>query len=78
MLVVEKAIELIKIAKYGVEDTDCALHEILESLNLKTCNCQTTDCDECLYKSLVLLSQEYKEPIELTQFEYDMLMISRD
>lgn len=37
-----------------------------------TKNC-CDNCDVCLKNSLIMLAQEYKEPIELTQFEFDLL-----
>lgn len=33
------------------------------------------DCDECKKDLIKWLNEEYKEPIKLTQFEYDLLMV---
>lgn len=35
--------------------------------------CSCDDCTECQKQFFEWLNQEYKEPIKLTQFEYDML-----
>lgn len=36
------------------------------------------DCKECQKQFFAWLNQEYKEPIKLTQFEYDMLLITKE
>lgn len=71
MLVIEKLIEDIKNIDDSKLSTDCELYKILRKEN-DTKNC-CDNCDACLKNSLIMLSQEYKEPIELTQFEYDLL-----
>ena len=37
--------------------------------------CSCDDCTECQKQFFEWLNQEYKEPIKLTQFEYDLLTI---
>ena len=62
-----------------------------ELLNLKgNTNCYFTEqimkeecggkksCDECRKALIKWLNEEYKEPIKLTQFEYDMLLITKE
>lgn len=71
MLVIEKLIEDIKNIDDSKLSTDCELYKMLRKEN-DTKNC-CDDCDMCLKSSLILLAQEYKEPIELTQFEFDLL-----
>ena len=35
--------------------------------------CPSCDCYVCLAKAMRYLNEEYKEPIKLTRFEYDLL-----
>ena len=39
--------------------------------------CSCDDCTECQKQFFEWLNKEYKEPIKLTQFEYDMLSIRK-
>ena len=43
----------------------------IEFINKK--NCMGISCDECHEMTRQWLEEEYKEPIKLTQFEYDSL-----
>ncbi len=49
---------------------ECVLCEVRN----KTYDCRKP-CSECLEKSVDWLLQEYKEPIKLKQWEYDLLFI---
>lgn len=71
MLVIEKLVEDIKNIDDSKLSTDCELYKMLRKEN-DTKNC-CDNCDVCLKNSLIMLAQEYKEPIELTQFEFDLL-----
>lgn len=71
MLVIEKVLEDIKNIDTSIDPTECQLYEILK--NKSSDSCPYDSCDNCLKISLLELAKEYKEPIELTQFEYDLL-----
>lgn len=71
MLVIEKLVEDIKNIDDSKLSTDCELYKMLRKEN-DTKNC-CDNCDVCLKNSLIMLAQEHKEPIELTQFEFDLL-----
>ena len=71
MLVIEKLVEDIKNVDDSKLSTDCELYKMLRKEN-DTKNC-CDNCDVCLKNSLIMLAQEHKEPIELTQFEFDLL-----
>lgn len=71
MLVIEKLIDDIKNIDHEINSMDCGLYDLLKKYNHFE-NCYD-NCDICLKQSLIMLAQEYKEPIELTQFEYDLL-----
>lgn len=71
MLVIEKLVEDIKNIDDSKLSTDCELYKMLRKEN-DTKNC-CDNCDVCLKNSLIMLAQEYKGPIELTQFEYDLI-----
>lgn len=71
MLVIEKVLEDIKNIDTSIDPTECQLYEILKNKNSDSCPYDS--CDNCLKISLLELAKEYKEPIELTQFEYDLL-----
>lgn len=73
MLVLEKVLEEIEKNVVEVNNTKCALFCLLNDLKLNTWDC--SDCKECLKNSLKKLAEEYKEPpIELTKFEYDLIV----
>lgn len=71
MLVIEKLVEDIKNIDDSKLSIDCELYKMLRKEN-DTKNC-CDNCDVCLKNSLIMLAQEHKEPIELTQFEFDLL-----
>lgn len=50
----------------------CEPYERKKNIKLE---CEGIPCSECPYKKIIIdwLLEEYKEPIQLTQFEYDLL-----
>lgn len=48
-----------------------AIRNNTKKYNINCCN--GIYCEECSLKTLEWLNQEYVEPIELTQFEYDLI-----
>lgn len=56
----------------------CYLSRIVTNQNYND-NCYRIgiDCSECLRLSLLELLEEYKEPIKLTQFEYEYLKVAK-
>ena len=85
MLKIEKIKEKIKnfdTEKCG-EDLNCYLSRIAANQNYSV-DCyreSDLDCSECLRLSLLELleeyKEEYKEPIKLTQFEYEYLKVAK-
>lgn len=61
--------EINKTAKL-INPLSCSLHYLKE--NMDDCS-NLKNCSECLNNSLNWLFEEYKEPIKLTRFEYDLL-----
>lgn len=61
------------------EGLDCYLSRIVTNQNYND-NCYRIgiDCSECLRLSLLELLEEYKEPIKLTQFEYEYLKVAKE
>lgn len=55
----------------------CWLHRITTNSNVNKHNCTGLVCSECLRLSLMDLLEEYKEPIKLTQFEYEYLKVAK-
>lgn len=86
MLKIEKIKEKIKnfdTEKCG-EDLNCYLSRIAANQNYSV-DCyreSDLDCSECLRLSLLELleeyKEEYKEPIKLTQFEYEYLKVAKE
>lgn len=86
MLRIEKIKEKIKnfdTEKCG-EDLNCYLSRIAANQNYSV-DCyreSDLDCSECLRLSLLELleeyKEEYKEPIKLTQFEYEYLKVAKE
>lgn len=82
MLKIEKIKEKIKnfdTEKCG-EDLNCYLSRIAANQNYSV-DCyreSDLDCSECLRLSLLELLEEYKEPIKLTQFEYEYLKFAKE
>lgn len=55
----------------------CQLHRITTNSNSNNNICGVVTCSECLRLSLMSLLEEYKEPIKLTQFEYEYLKFAK-
>lgn len=57
----------------------CYLAQIATNQNYSV-NCYRIDidCSKCLKLSLLELLEEYKEPIKLTQFEYEYLKVAKE
>ena len=69
MIYLEKYKEVIKSIDANQYSVDCELRHILFN---DECD---GNCDECLKKTLLKLAEEYNEPVELSQFEYDFINI---
>ena len=59
------------------EILSCWLHRITTNSSVNKYNCSGLVCSECLRWSLLDLLEEYKEPIKLTQFEYEYLKFAK-
>lgn len=81
MLKIEKIKEKIKnfdTVNSG-EDLQCYLSRIATNQNYDdTCYRIGIDCSDCLKLSLMDLLEECKEPIKLTQFEYEYLKFAKE
>lgn len=80
MLKIEKIKEEIKNFDTDVtadEILSCWLHRITTNSSVNKHNCSGLVCSECLRRSLLDLLEEYREPIKLTQFEYEYLKFAR-
>ena len=80
MLKIEKIKEKIKNFDTDVtadEILSCWLHRITTNSSVNKYNCSGLVCSECLRWSLLDLLEEYKEPIKLTQFEYEYLKFAK-
>lgn len=55
----------------------CQLHRITTNSNSNNNIYGVVTCSECLRLSLMGLLEEYKEPIKLTQFEYEYLKFAK-
>ena len=80
MLKIEKIKEEIKNFDTDVtadEILSCWLHRITTNSSVNKHNCSGLVCSECLRLSLLNLLEEYKEPIKLTQFEYEYLKFAK-
>lgn len=79
MLKIEKIKE--KIKNFDNSDSLCCyLAQMVTNKGDKN-NCSrknTTSCRQCLKLSLMDLLEEYKEPIKLTQFEYEYLKFAKE
>ena len=81
MLKIEKIKEKIKNFDTDVtadEILSCWLHRITTNSSVNKHNCSGLVCSECLRLSLLNLLEEYKEPIKLTQFEYEYLKVAKE
>ena len=81
MLKIEKIKEEIKNFDTDVtadEILSCWLHRITTNSSVNKHNCSGLVCSECLRLSLLNLLEEYKEPIKLTQFEYEYLKVAKE
>lgn len=81
MLKIEKIKE--KILNFDTDVTadeilSCWLHRITTNSSVNKHNCSGLVCSECLRRSLLDLLEEYKEPIKLTQFEYEYLKFAKE
>lgn len=78
MLKIEKIKE--EILNYDNSDDylECWLHQITTNLHDNKNSCSSFTCSECLRLSLMNLLEEYKEPIKLTQFEYEYLKVAKE
>ncbi len=80
MLKIEKIKDEIKNFDTDVtadEILSCWLHRITTNSSVNKYNCSGLVCSECLRWSLLDLLEEYKEPIKLTQFEYEYLKFAK-
>lgn len=59
------------------ENLSCWLYRITTNPSVKKHNCSGLVCSECLRLSLLNLSEEYKEPVKLTKFEYEYLKVTK-
>lgn len=78
MLKIEKIKDEIKNFNDENNTLRCYLAQIATNQNYSV-NCYRIgiDCSECLRLSLMELLEEYKEPIKLTQFEYEYLKFAK-
>ena len=84
MLKIEKLKDLI--LNYDTEncedDFNCYLSRIATNPNDNKNICRVVTCSECVRLSLMNLleeyKEEYKEPIKLTQFEYEYLKVAKE
>lgn len=80
MLKIEKLKDLI--LNYDIEncedDFNCYLSRIATNSNDNKNICRVVTCSECVRLSLMNLLEEYKEPIKLTQFEYEYLKVAKE
>ena len=80
MLKIEKIKDEIKNFDTDVtadEILSCWLHRITTNSSVNKYKCSGLVCSECLRWSLLDLLEEYKEPIKLTQFEYEYLKFAK-
>ncbi len=79
MLKIEKIKDEIKNHDTNSDDyLECWLHQITTNLHDNKNSCSSFTCSECLRLSLMELLEEYKEPIKLTQFEYEYLKVAKE
>ena len=79
MLKIEKIKDEIKNHDTNSDDyLECWLHQITTNLHNNKNSCSSFTCSECLRLSLMELLEEYKEPIKLTQFEYEYLKVAKE
>ena len=79
MLKIEKIKDEIKNHDTNSDDyLECWLHQITTNLHDNKNSCSSFTCSECLRLSLLELLEEYKEPIKLTQFEYEYLKVAKE
>ena len=69
---IEKYYDVLFNQDYG--DLDCYF---TEQIMKEKCRSKSS-CAECSRAFIKWLNKEYKEPIKLTQFEYDMLLITKE
>ena len=80
MLKIEKIKDEIKNFYDENNTLRCYLAQIATNQNYSV-NCYrggNVNCSECLRLSLLELLEEYKEPIKLTQFEYEYLKVAKE
>lgn len=79
MLKIEKIKE--EILNFDNSDSLCCYLAQMVTKKGDKNNCSrknTTSCSQCLKLSLMELLEEYKEPIKLTQFEYEYLKVAKE
>ena len=79
MLKIEKIKE--EILNFDNSDSLCCYLAQMVTKKGDKNNCSrknTTSCRQCLKLSLMELLEEYKEPIKLTQFEYEYLKVAKE
>ena len=79
MLKIEKIKE--EILNFDNSDSLCCYLAQMVTKKGDKNNCSrknTTSCRQCLKLSLMELLEEYKEPIKLTQFEYEYLKFAKE
>lgn len=77
MLKIEKLKD--QILNYDNSDDflECWLYQITTNSYDNKNSCSNSTCSECLKISLLKLLEEYKEPIKLTKFEYEHLIVAK-
>lgn len=80
MLKIEKIKEEILNFNHENDVLRCYLARVTTKQNCDIHECYRPGlrCEECLKVSLTNLLEEYKEPIKLTQFEYEYLKVAKE
>lgn len=79
MLKIEKIKEEILNFNHANDALRCYLARVTtKQSNIDGCCRPNLRCEECLKVSFIDLLEEYKEPIKLTQFEYEYLKFAKE
>ena len=79
MLKIEKIKEEILNFNHANDALRCYLARVTtKQSNIDGCCRPNLRCEECLKVSFIDLLEEYKEPIKLTQFEYEYLKVAKE